>query len=89
MPIVLPVKSQSDSNLAVCNLVIWDWVHFERSEYIRIYAVKFPNRSIKGLENLTGEYGDRDIYGCVLADKQDFEVLCAHIVSKEAETIQM
>ena len=49
----------------------------------------FPNRSIKGLENLTGEYGDRDIYGCVLADKQDFEVLCAHTVSKEAETIQM
>ena len=74
VPIVLPVKSQSDSNLAVCNLVIWDWVHFERSEY----AVKFPNRSIKGLENLTGEYGDRDIYGCGLADKQDFEVLCAH-----------
>ena len=85
VPIVLPVKSQSNSNLAVCNLVIWDWVHFERSEY----AVKFPNRSIKGLENLTGEYGDRDIYGCVLADKQDFEVLCAHTVSKEAETIQM
>ena len=70
VPIVLPVKSQSDSNLAVCNLVIWDWVHFERSEY----AVRFPNRSIKGLENLTGEYGDRDIYGCVL-DKQD---LCPH-----------